>query len=63
MQAQGIGIRSGVVFTQQEQAELYKKLRGQRLESDQVIYAEVLEQTGGPVEVFRAEYPHIFKPK
>lgn len=58
-QAEGMGIRSGVPLTQQKQLDLYIELRGKMLESDQIVYAKVLRQTGGPVDVFEARYPHI----
>lgn len=61
-QAKSIGIQSGVPFTEQEQVDLYRQLRIHRLESDQVIYAMVLEQTNGPVDVFEAAYPQISFP-
>lgn len=62
-QAKNMGIYSGVPLMFQEQLDLYRELRedNQNPDSDQVVYATVLEQTGGPVEVFKAAYPNIFK--
>lgn len=59
-QAEFMGNISGFPLTHQIQLELYRALRDTRLESDQVVYAEVLEKTGGLVEQFKALYPHIF---
>ena len=59
-QAEFMGSISGFPLTHQIQLELYRTLRDTRPESDQVVYAEVLEKTGGPAEQFKALYPHIF---
>lgn len=58
-------IHSGVNFTP-EQEQLYIDLRDRPLDgkipsSDQALLAQVLEQTGGPVDVFKAAYSHILK--
>lgn len=58
-QAEGMGFRSGVPFTTQGQLDLYRKLREERLDSDQVVYSNVLRRTGGPFGVFEAHYPNI----
>jgi len=61
--AEFIGTHSGAPFTEQKQLDLYRtlRLRDQR-DSDQVIYARVLAQTGGLVDDFKAKYPHILFP-
>lgn len=65
-QAENMGIRSGVVITP-AQASLYEALRekpldrNDQVESDQVLMARVLRETHGPVDVFEAAYPNIFK--
>ena len=59
-----IGTHSGVLFTKQEQLDLYRELslRDRNPDSIQVIYARVLARTGGPVDIFRAKYPNISFP-
>lgn len=62
LQAHLIGVHSEVPFMRQEQLDLYRELRQdvRNPDSDQVVYVEVLEKTGGPAEQFKALYPHIF---
>lgn len=64
-QAKNMGVCSGVPLMRQEQLDLYRKLRedNQNPDSDQVVYAMVLEKTNGHVDAFRAAYPNIFKPR
>jgi hypothetical protein len=66
-QARDLGVISGIKITPKE-AILYKALRErpmdpdrkEPLKSDQVLMASVLEQTGGPVDLFKAAFPNIF---
>jgi len=60
-QAEFIGSHSGIPFTQQGQLDRYRdlRLRPKNQDSDQVIYARVLRQTGGSADAFEAAYPHI----
>ena len=66
-QAEDMALRIGVEVTPR-QVKLYRELReepmnGEPLKSDQKIMAVVLEQTGGPVEIFKQSYPNIFPPE
>jgi hypothetical protein len=36
------------------------RLKDKNPDSDQEVYAKVLAATDGPVNLFKAKYPHIF---
>ena len=63
-QAEFIGNHSGFTFTKQSQLDMYRalRLRESNPESDHVIYARVLAQTGESADKFKKKYPHISFP-
>jgi hypothetical protein len=63
-QADFMGNHSGVPLTKQSQLDMYIELRlkNNNPDCDQVVYARVLAKTGGSVDEFKKEYPHILFP-